>query len=189
MVVGDCVGHGLDAATTMGQLRSAARALLLEGHDPATVLEQLDVFSASIPGAYATSVVCAIIDRAGATVSYSRAGHLPGLLVDHEGVHWLDGAAGAPLEVLPAIRRPLATAGYHDGDLLLLYTDGLVERRGEVLDVGLDRLAEAARRWYDRGVSVHQLADGVLRDLLPTRRDDDVALVAKRLVVDVVPPT
>jgi hypothetical protein len=187
LVVGDCVGHGLEAATAMGQLRSATRALLLEGHDPATVLERLDVFATSIPGAYATSVVCAVVDRAGATVTYSRAGHVPPLLVGPAGARWLDDAAGALLQVVPDTSRPLARVDYIDGDLLLLYTDGLVERRGETIDNGLARLDAAARRRFDR--HVHEIADGLLRDVLPSQRRDDVVLVAKRMVVDTTTPS
>ena len=63
LIVGDCVGHGLQAATAMGQLRSASRAMLLEGRDPASVLEGLDLFAGSVEGAYCATVVCAIIDR------------------------------------------------------------------------------------------------------------------------------
>jgi serine phosphatase RsbU (regulator of sigma subunit) len=184
MVVGDCVGHGLGAATTMGQLRSAARSLLLDHHDPAAVLERLDVFSASIPGAFATSVVCVTIDRLAGSISYSRAGHPPPLLIDQDGARWLEAAGGCMLEVLGQHDRPLAAAGYSDGDLLVLYTDGLVERRGEIIDDGLDRLAAAATRWHARNLSASETADGLLRDLLPTRGDDDVVLVVKRLVID-----
>jgi serine phosphatase RsbU (regulator of sigma subunit) len=184
MVVGDCVGHGLDAATTMGQLRSAARSLVLDNHDPAAMLERLDVFAASIAGAFATSVVCVTIDRLAGTLSYSRAGHPPPLLIGRDGPRWLDGAGGCLLQVRHQCERPLATADYSDGDLLVLYTDGLVERRGEIIDVGLARLAAAAARWHEREGSASQAADGLLRELLPIRGDDDVVLVVKRLVID-----
>ena len=63
LIVGDCVGHGLDAATVMAQLRTAARAMILEGRDPATVLDGLDTFASSIDGAACASVVCAVFDR------------------------------------------------------------------------------------------------------------------------------
>jgi serine phosphatase RsbU (regulator of sigma subunit) len=184
MVVGDCVGHGLDAATTMGQLRSAARSLLLDNHDPAAVLERLDVFSGSIPGAFATSVACVVIDRLAGSISYSTAGHPPPLLIHQDGPRWLEAAGGCLLQVLDHHDRPLATANYSDGDLLVLYTDGLVERRGETIDDGLDRLATTATQWHERNLSASQTADGLLRELLPTRGDDDVVLVVKRLVID-----
>jgi hypothetical protein len=184
MVVGDCVGHGLDAAAVMGQLRSATRTLLLEGHGPAKVLERLDNFSASLPGAFATSVICVIVDRLAATLSYSRAGHVPPLLVGRTTSQWLDDPGGTLLQVLPGATRPMATLSYTHGDLLVLYSDGLIERRRESLDVGLARLESAARRQFDREVSIQAVADGLLRDLLPLPSDDDVVLVTKRLVID-----
>jgi serine phosphatase RsbU (regulator of sigma subunit) len=184
MVVGDCVGHGLESATTMAQLRSAARALLLEGHSPATALEQLDVFATSTPGAFATSVVCVVVDRKRATVTYARAGHPPPLMVVDGQVTWLHDACDPPLQVQLAGRRREATVGYREGSLLVLYTDGLVERRGEHLDLGLGRLADAALRHTDPGVITGDAADALLREMLPRQRMDDVVLVVKRLVVD-----
>jgi hypothetical protein len=184
MVVGDCVGHGLDAATTMAQLRSAARALMLEGHEPSAALEHLDVFASSTPGAFATSVVCAVIDRERGTVTYSRAGHPPPLIVDRDAVTWLDDACGPPLQVQQRAPRQQAVIEYQDGALLMLYTDGLIERRGEDILIGMERLEETACRWAERGADVHHVADGVLRELLPGQRGDDVVLILKRLVID-----
>jgi len=77
LIVGDCVGHGLEAATVMAQLRSAARAMILEGRDPAAVLEGLDTFASSIEGAACATVVCAVFDRNKRTLTYARAGHPP----------------------------------------------------------------------------------------------------------------
>lgn len=184
MVVGDCVGHGLEAATTMAQLRSAARTLLLEGHPPAVVLAQLDVFAGSTPGAFATSVVCVVVDRLHATVTYARAGHPPPLIVDGAGITWLDHAGDPPLQVRLNRPRQEAVVDYRDGALLLLYTDGLIERRGEDLGVGLDRLGDASQRCFDRGAGVRDVSDELLRVLLPRQRTDDVVLIVKRLVVD-----
>jgi serine phosphatase RsbU (regulator of sigma subunit) len=117
-------------------------------------------------------------------VTYSRAGHPPPLLVDSRGARSLDDAGGPLLQVVPETRRPLASSGYTDGDLLLLYTDGLIERRDETLDAGLSRLEDAARRRFDEHDKVHDIADGLLRDLLPRQRRDDAVLVAKRMVID-----
>ena len=81
IVVGDCVGHDLGAATVMGQLRSACRALLLQDASPGQVLAAMDRFAASVPGAQCTTVFCAILDPATGRVSYSSAGHPPALVV------------------------------------------------------------------------------------------------------------
>lgn len=177
LVVGDCVGHGLPAATVMGQLRSASRALLLEGNGPAATLEALDRFAEAVDGARGTTVVCAIIDLAAGTVRYACAGHLPPLLMGRDTTTWLMGARGAPLATGERRRGEEAEAPLAEGDVLVLYSDGLVERRGEVLDVGLTRLAAAAAA--RRGSSVHDLADGLLEDLLAADARDDVALVVK----------
>ena len=184
MVVGDCVGHGLDAATAMGQLRSAARALLFEHHDPAAVLERLDVVAASIPGAFATSVVCVVIDRLDGVLHYSRAGHPPAAT----GRSQRSALARRRHRIAAPGRgrtpRTSASVDYSGGDLLVLYTDGLVERRGETIDYGLDRLADTAAHWFERRLGAAETADGLLHDLLPGRGDDDVVLVVKRLVID-----
>ena len=90
---------------------------------------------------------------------------------------WLDDPGGALLQVLPGAERPVATLSYTQGDLLVLYSDGLIERRRESLDIGLARLESAGRRQFDRDVSIQAVADGLLRDLLPVPSDDDVVLV------------
>jgi hypothetical protein len=97
---------------------------------------------------------------------------------------WLDGAGGSLLQVEGEHGRPLARVDSADGDLLMLYTDGLVERRGQTIDDGLDRLAAAAGRWFERGAGAAETADGLLRELLQSRGDDDVVLVVKQLVID-----
>ena len=178
LVVGDCVGHGLDAATAMAQLRSATQAMLFEGHDPATLLDRLDVFAASVDGAYCTTMVCAIVDAAAATLVYSRAGHPPPALLDPDGVTWLDQATGPPLAVRLDASRLNVTVPLTAGDTIVLYSDGLIERRGESLDVGLDRLARTTVELH--GSSVQDVADGLLRTLVPERNRDDVVLVVKR---------
>jgi len=179
LIVGDCVGHGLEAATAMGQLRSAARAMLLEGRDPASVLDGLDLFAGSVEGAFCATVVCALIDRDTRTITYSRAGHPPPLVTGPGGRQWLDGAVSLPLAVRPGAARTNATARMQREDVVVLYSDGLVERRGEPLDLGLERLAVAVEAAIEQPVS--DLADRVLLDMLADGSRDDVVLVVKRL--------
>ena len=179
VVVGDCVGHGLAAATVMGQLRSAARAMLLEGRRPGEVLEGLDLFADTLAGAFCATVVCAVIDRDSDCVEYSRAGHPSPLVVSVAGHRWLDGALGAPLAVETGVARDTAVMHLDPDDVLLLFSDGLVERRGELLDVGLARLAAVAHEHV--GESVQHMADAVLLELLPEGATDDVVLVVKSL--------
>ena len=85
VVVGDCVGRGLPAAAVMGQLRSASQAVLLRASGPAEALADLDTFAGRIPAAECTSVFCAVIDPAAATVTYSSAGHPSPILVSPDG--------------------------------------------------------------------------------------------------------
>jgi hypothetical protein len=182
LVVGDCVGHGLTAATAMGQLRTASRALLLEGHSPREVIGAMDRFAAAVDGATCATMVCAIVDVRKRTVTYSSAGHPPPLVVHQYGSSWLDGGRGLPLAVTDA-ERAESVESLRDGDLVVLYTDGLVERRFEDIDVGLDRLRAATERLA--GCSVQGVADGLLHELRDPDGRDDVALVVKR----VAPPT
>ena len=179
LIVGDCVGHGLEAATVMAQLRSAARAMILEGRDPAAVLNGLDTFASSIRDAACASVVCAVFDREKHTLTYARAGHSPPLIVNSAGVTWLDDAGGAPLSIDTGRSRTTGVVNVDDLDVLVLYSDGLIERRGESLHIGLDRLADAATELY--GESVHRMADGLIRRLRPETSRDDVVIVVKQL--------
>jgi serine phosphatase RsbU (regulator of sigma subunit) len=179
LVVGDCVGHGLGAATVMAQLRSAARAMLLDGRDPAEVLEGLDAFAAATSGAMCATVVCAVIDHNDDTVTYARAGHPPPLVLRSSGTVWLDQVQGLPLAVDVGVRRQNASTRFGRGDLLVMYTDGLTERRGESCDVGLERLRSSAQLRH--GAEVGAVADGLLSDLLPDGASDDVILLVKSI--------
>ena len=177
LVVGDCVGHGLEAATVMGQLRAAARAMLLEGRRPADVLAGLDTFAAHVDGASCATVALAIYDRSTLEITYARAGHPPMLIVGPSGNRWLAEPAGPPLAV-PCERLDV-TLGVTDEEAILLYTDGLIERRGESLDEGMRRLATAAARLH--AASAQTAADELLRELHVEDARDDVVLVVKRL--------
>jgi hypothetical protein len=179
LVVGDCVGHGLDAAARMGQLRAATRALLLEDRSPADVLDGLDRFARTLPGAECTTVFCAVVDEVEHTVVHSSAGHLPPVLRRAAGgAGLLVGGRGAALGI-SGDPRPEAVERLSDGDLLVVCTDGLIERRQESLRVGLDRLvAEVAAQ--PAGAPTASVADGLLRSLTPRGGQDDVALVVYR---------
>lgn len=184
LVVGDCVGRGLGAATVMGQLRSACRALLLQAKTPADVIESLDVFADQLPGAACTTMLCAAVDRESGTVVYSCAGHVPPVVVRADGTsEILDCARSVPLGVVPGHTRPEATATLPPGASLLLYTDGLVERRRESLDDGLARLTGVATCRSD--LDEEELADHVIRTAVASDGySDDVALVIYRQPTD-----
>jgi PAS domain S-box-containing protein len=180
IIVGDCVGRGLTAAAVMGQLRSSARALLLTGASPARLLEQLDSVASFIPDAFCTTVFVAILDTQSETLTYSSAGHVPAVLMScGSRPQLLTDAPSVPLAVRRDEPRPQATAALAGGSTLLLYTDGLVERRHEPIDAGIARVTEVMAQKMD--APVNAVADTLLDNLAPEAGfDDDVAIVLYR---------
>jgi serine phosphatase RsbU (regulator of sigma subunit) len=179
VVVGDVVGRGLAAAAVMGQLRSAGRALLLESHSPRHVLSALDRFAALVPGAAVSTVFCAVIDPRDGTVRYSSAGHPPAIIAEADGKScFLEGASSLPLAVAEGLVRPEADVVLAQGSTLLLYTDGLVERRDEALDEGMARAAGVLTD--GRRLPPVELAELLTKRLLDDAPDDDVAFLLYR---------
>ena len=181
IVVGDCVGRGLPAAAVMGQLRSSARALLITGAQPALLLEQLDSAASLIPNAYCSTVFLAILDTESGILQYSNAGHMPAVLAgpDHGTTTALTDAASVPLAVRRDGPRPQATTVLPAGSTLMLFTDGLVERKHESIDDGIDRAARLLVQMMTSPLDA--VADAVLRELAPAAGyDDDVAMVIYR---------
>jgi anti-sigma regulatory factor (Ser/Thr protein kinase) len=180
LIVGDCVGHGLAAATVMGQLRSACRALLLEHPSPSDALSALDRFAARLPGARCTTAFCAVLDPQSGELVYSSAGHPPPVLVLPDRTRrLLDGASATPLGVSYNDGRPQASETLPPRATLLLYTDGLVERRREALDKGIDRAADVIED--NPASALDDLADEMMSRLAPeSGYQDDVALMLYR---------
>ncbi|WP_045744441.1 SpoIIE family protein phosphatase [Actinoplanes rectilineatus] len=180
LVVGDCVGHGLQAATVMGQLRSACRALLLQNTDPAQTLTALDSFAAQIPGAMCATVFCGVLDPVTGELAYSTAGHPPAVVALVDGTtDLLDEGRGRPLGVRGDVSRPEARYTMPPRATLLLYTDGLVERRRQSLNAGIDRVAATIQR--GRATALEELASDVMDRMAPTAGyEDDVALLLYR---------
>ncbi|MER5933566.1 SpoIIE family protein phosphatase [Streptomyces sp. NPDC002054] len=182
VAVGDVVGHGLEAATVMGMLRSALSAATRALLEPAKSLEVLGLYARSVEGALATTAVKVVIDTRRHRITYSSAGHPPPVLVHPDGTFdLLDQATDPPLGARPEhVPRPQASLPYASGDTLVLYTDGLIERRSEDIDAGLHRLTQALSRYA--GMSAIQLADALLSHLgVAGGARDDIALVVVRL--------
>jgi hypothetical protein len=176
--IGDIVGRGIDAAVAMGQVRSAGRALANCFDQPHEVVEGLDHFASATGCGADSSMVFLTIDKKRGEVSYSVAGHPPPLVLRPDGTEfWLD-EASSPL-LGRGGSRPSASLFIDPDTTIVLYTDGLVERRGESLDEGLARLVEAIRVVTYHDDPAHQLVQHVssLR-----RVDDDVAVVVVRYI-------
>ena len=180
IVVGDCVGHALQSATIMGQLRSACRALLLQEISPAQILSAMDRFAAVIPGGMGSTVFCGILDPQTGHLTYSSAGHPPGIVADPDGrTELLDEGRSAALAVRPGTLRRDAEATLRPRATLMLYTDGLVERRRRGLDTGIAQAAAALAA--GNSVPVPDLATQIMAGLAPPGGyEDDVALVLYR---------
>ena len=180
IVVGDCVGHDLGAATVMGQLRSACRALLLQDASAGAALTAMDRFASSVPGGECATVFCAILEPASGQLTYSTAGHPPAIVAHPDGgVVLLEGARSFPLAAAPSAERQEAGYALPPRSTLLLYTDGLVERRGRSLT---DGIAEAAAAVVSGGEdSLEDLATRLMACLAPPGGyGDDVAIVLYR---------
>ncbi|WP_456789215.1 SpoIIE family protein phosphatase [Cellulomonas sp. P5_C5] len=174
VAVGDVVGRGLHAATAMGQLRSAVRAVAGPGVGPAELLTRLDRFVAQTDVGFMATLAYAEIDLTTGAVRYACAGHLPPLRLTAGGAHeFLWDGRSTPLGVGAA--RAEASATLDPGDLLVLYTDGLVERRDRSLHDGLEALASAGAALLESSVAA--LVTGLL-ERAPADLDDVCVLVA-----------
>jgi GAF domain-containing protein/anti-sigma regulatory factor (Ser/Thr protein kinase) len=181
VVMGDVVGHGIGAASLMGQLRSGLRAYALEGDTPARVLQRLDRLIRSLHPEGMATLLYLVYDRTGGTARFASAGHPPPLLLEPTGdAHYLEEGVSVPLGVLRTASFSERSVTLEAGSTLVMYTDGVVERRGESLDHGLGLLRSAAMARPD---GVDGLCDHVLRTLLPDGPEaDDAALIALRVI-------
>lgn len=181
LVVGDVAGHGLTAVETMGIARFTARAYAIEDPDPQRIMERLSAYAAHAQATTGVEVfvTCVAVRYAPATrtLRWSSAGHPPPLLVAPDGGRLLESPHGPPLGT-PHARYTDSERVLDPGDTLVLYTDGLVERRGEVIDTGLARLVTAARHLP---VPVDAACAAVVERLAGRPpRTDDVCVLALR---------
>ena len=179
VVVGDVVGRGLGAASAMGQLRGAVHAVAGPGLGPAHLLTRLDAFVDQVEAAGMATVVVAEVDLASGLVRYACAGHPPPVLLPAAGGgRLLWGGRSTPLGAYgPGEHRAQASVQLEPGDRLLLYTDGLVERRDRGLDEGLDLLVRTAAALGPQPVDelVRGLTEAMLHD--ESGRDDVCVLL------------
>jgi phosphoserine phosphatase RsbU/P len=177
LVVGDVVGRGIEAAATMGQLRSALRALASTGLRPGALLEALDRFAARHGVGRMTTLVYADLRIETGELRHACAGHPPPLLVAADGAAcFLEGGRSTPLDA--AIRpgaRPEGRVDLAHGDRVVLYTDGVIERRDRPLAAGLEHLISAIRE-AGEAFTVSALA----RTMEDADHPDDVCLLSAR---------
>ena len=183
VIVGDVVGHGVDAAAAMGQLRVAVRVLAGVDAEPAPLLRMLGGQVSDIPGALYATLAYGIVDVGAGRFSYLLAGHPPPVLLRADGrATLLDSVPWPPVGIVPPTEPADQAVPIGPGDRLLLYTDGVVERRDESLTVGLERLRAAAEALGD--LDPDDLCDALLETVVPSDdQADDVAM----LVVQVLP--
>ncbi|MFE4415573.1 SpoIIE family protein phosphatase [Streptomyces sp. NPDC056821] len=188
LVVGDVVGHGINAAATMGRLRTAVEALADMDMPPNELLAHLDDLVMRLAekdadpqdqaiATMAATCLYAVYDPATRCCTMARAGHPPPAIIDpHGGVTFPDLPTGAPLG-LGLVPFESVTLELPEGSVLALYTDGLIEARGHDIDVGMDRLGTALAR---SGISLEDLCSSAI-DTLPAKApSDDVTLLLAR---------
>jgi serine phosphatase RsbU (regulator of sigma subunit) len=189
LVIGDVVGHDTAAAAAMGQLRSMLRGIAVTGDaGPARLLTQLDSAITQLQlNTYATAAIARFeqtpdeVARGVTRMRWANAGHPPPLIIHPDGTiaapaSWL---GELMLGVDPTTPRSEQVVSLDRGTTVLLYTDGLIERRSADLDDGLQRLRAAAAGLADRPLP--ELCDRLIAELVETTPEDDVALVAIRL--------
>lgn len=174
---GDAVGHGVEAVGLMARVSAAVRAYAWQGHGPAQILAHLDGLLRSPDSEGAASAVVVLLDPVTGELEYAGAGHpYPVLCTPGEAPRLLRGAQGPLLGFGGGRAYRSGTAHLAPGGALLLFTDGLVERRGEVLSTGLDRLLDAVGR---APTGAQEVLDAALARCLGDRApEDDVCVLA-----------
>jgi serine phosphatase RsbU (regulator of sigma subunit) len=172
LVIGDVVGHGAGAVAAMTEIRCGLRSHLLDHRDPAAALAHTNRLAFGI-GGFATAL-CVLFDPDDGTLRWARAGHLPPLVGSPEAVAARMPLGGPMMGALPDARFPVTRARLGEGEMIVLYTDGLVERRGETIGEGIARLEGTVRKLaasatLDCGAVVEAVADEA--------QDDDSCLV------------
>jgi CheY-like chemotaxis protein len=175
VAVGDVGGHSLHAATVMAELRHATRAYAAEGHSPAAVIDRLDRLMRGLMPEEIATICLLTLDPATGEVLLANAGHPAPLIIDNGEVRQLTDHGP-----LLGLRSPPATDHRFilvEGATMVLYTDGLVERRGEVIDQGIARLTSVARESME---DLEALCDRIVEVAAPREPTDDIAVVALR---------
>lgn len=176
-VIGDVSGHDVRAATVMASLHYACRAYALEGHPPAVILDRLRRMLDVTRDGHLATVLCGLTEVNAHRVTLANAGHLPPLVAGDTDAGYPPVKPAAPIGVPERAAPDPAVVTVPARGLLIAYTDGLLERRDEILDVGMKRLADAAVR---QASSLEDLMDRIITELPGDEPSDDVALIGLR---------
>ncbi len=181
LAVGDVIGHGVQAAVVMGQLRTAIMTLAPICDGPAELLERLDAFTEQVEGGEFSTVQCAYVDLSTGVMRSASAGHPPMIVIDVDGrASYVWEGRSAPLCVAGAEEKPEDARLLAASSTLLLFTDGLYERRDSTVDDRLRQLLEVCERTASAGP--RGLAEAVVEQMLAGgRATDDVAVLTLRL--------
>jgi serine phosphatase RsbU (regulator of sigma subunit) len=174
LVIGDVSGHGLHSATTMALLRHATLAYAAEDSRPGTVLAKLSDFVNSDEHDYFATVLCALIDVEAHSLTVASAGHIAPLLIDGDEGEYVKLNVNVPIGVMREAEYEETVVPAPPNATLVAFTDGLVERRTEILDTGLARLRETATR---QRLAPDDLVEALTRDLASRDHNDDTAIV------------
>ena len=179
-VVGDAVGHGLAAAAAMGQLRASIATAVANDPEPHVAIAAVDLFAVQGADTIGASVAYVLFEPDG-HATYASAGHVPVVWVPADGESELLEAGRRPLLGfnVPDQQNPTAEFRFRSGDTAVMFTDGLVERRGEAIDDGLRRLLEIVESTRD--MSPQKMCASVLEGLTDGHEpDDDIAVLVIR---------
>jgi len=176
VAIGDVVGHGIGAGVEAVRLRNALRGAVLAGCNVSETILALNAHAAAQPGAHASTVLYLELDAPNRRVRWATAGHLPGVVAEGGRGEWLPPTGGPPLGVMGAETWPSAERQLEPGARVVVFTDGLIERRTEPLDVGIARIVAIAAQAPD----LEALCESALGQA-PTPRFDDLALIALEL--------
>jgi serine phosphatase RsbU (regulator of sigma subunit)/anti-sigma regulatory factor (Ser/Thr protein kinase) len=181
LLVGDVVGHNLESAAQMGRIRAGTAAMApSSGSSPAAILDSLQSFARGPGGTKFATATCVVIDPETGELTYSSAGHLPVLVITPDGqIQRLDEAITPPICAIDVGTRPEASIKLQPNSLVVMYSDGLIEQRGEGIDEGMTRLESAAVALSDAPIDefVNRLIAAMTAQSI---LEDDVVVVCFR---------
>jgi GAF domain-containing protein len=176
VAIGDVVGHGVGAGVEAVRLRNALRGAVLAGANVSETVLALNAHAAAQRGAYASTVLYLELDAPARRLRWASAGHVPGVLAESGRVVWVGPSGGPPLGVTAPDTWPAAEQTLAAGARVVVFTDGLIERRTEPLDAGIDRVAAIAVTAPDLETLCNQAIEQA-----PAPRFDDLAVIALEL--------